>query len=181
MSPLKTPLTVAQMPCTKLIIGCRAPLIMSMIGPKVFVVHVTMFPQTSLILSPSWPANSLTLSQFLYSRTPAAMAAPIARTISPIGPADSALNAVDRVRTPDMIVRPVLIAFPATTSNGPIAAAISTIFSISCCASGDRLSHQVFTPTTASLTVVRNAVIIGAAASMMSAPSSFRLFRISVN
>ena len=181
ISPLNTPLTVDHMPWTKPIIGSSAPFIVLRIGPKVFVVHVTMFPQTSLILSPSDPANSFTLSQFLYSNTPAATAAPIASTIKPIGPADSALNAVDIVRTPDIIVLPVLITLPAPISTGPIAAAISTIFSISCCAPGDRPSHHVFTPATAFLTVVRNPMIIGAAASMMSVPSSFRLFSISVN
>ena len=65
---------------------------------------------------------------------------------------------------------------PTPTMTGPTAAAMSAALTIASCIPGDRPSHAPLRAVTTSLIWVMASVIIGADASTISAPRSFKLF-----
>ena len=76
-----------------------------------------------------------------------------------------------------LVTEPTAVTtFPMPTRTGPTAAAISAALTIASCMHGDRPSHASFRAVTTSLICVMASVIIGADASTISAPRSFRLF-----
>ena len=108
------------------------------IGPDSIATILPMFVSNNpLINSHVFIANSFTVSQFLYNKTPIAMSAAIPRIINPIGFAfknnKAVLNALTTIITPLTIA----ISLAIISNTGPIAATNKINLTILPCVSGD--------------------------------------------